>query len=321
MDRRRFLAAAVAAPFALREVPAALAASSNALAFVTADTEAHVAVVDLVTGVVRKRIATLPGPRSVERVGEHALVAHTAVGAVTVLDARTLGVRHVLESFEEPRYTAAAPDGRHAFVTDSGRAELVTFDVERGTVVGRLKLWQWPRHLSLSPGARTLWVGLGTASRELAVVDVTQPARPRLRGRLRPPFLAHDVGFAPGGRRVWVTAGETGAIAVHDARTGDVLRRLGADPAPQHVTFLDGRALVSSGDAGTLRVYDEPSARLLRVAEIPAGSYNVQFAAGRVLTPSLAAGTLCVLDAHGRLRERVHVAASSHDACLARAAR
>jgi len=51
---------------------------------------------------------------------------------------------------------------------------------------------------------------------------------------------------------------------------------------------------------------------------IPVGSYNVQFAAGRLLTPSLNAGTLCVLDAEGRLRERVEVAASSHDACLAR---
>ena len=40
--------------------------------------------------------------------------------------------------------------------------------------------------------------------------------------------------------------------------------------------------------------------------------------AGRLLTPSLDAGTLCVLDAEGRLRERVEVAASSHDACFAR---
>ena len=44
MNRRRFLAAAAAAPFALREVPAALAAAAP-LAFVTADTESHVAVV------------------------------------------------------------------------------------------------------------------------------------------------------------------------------------------------------------------------------------------------------------------------------------
>jgi DNA-binding beta-propeller fold protein YncE len=313
MDRRRFLLAAAAAPLALRDVPAALAAAAGPLAFVTADTEAHVALVDLAAGAVRKRIATEPGPRSVERVGARAVVAHTAIGAVSVLDGS--GVRHVLHRFDEPRYTAAARDGRHAFVTDSGRVELATVDLVRGEVVARLKLRLWPRHLSLSRDGRTLWVGLGTASPELVVVDVRDPRRPQVRGRVRPPFPAHDVGFAPSGR-VWVTAGEARSIAVYERGR---VHMLPADAAPQHVTFLDGRAFVTSGDDGTLRVYDERAARLLRTTAVPVGSYNVQFAAGRVITPSLNAGTLCVLDAEGGERNHVHVAASSHDACLARA--
>src|SRR5712691_7580280 len=228
MNRRRFLLAAAAAPLALREVPAALAAAAP-LAFVTADTESHVAVVDLSAGTVRKRIETQPGPRSVERVGEVAVVAHTVAGSVSVLDG--FAVRHVLRGFEEPRYTAAAHDGRHAFVTDSGRIEVVTVDVARGEVVARLKLHLWPRHLSLSPDGRTLWIGLGTASPELAVVDVTDPRRPHLRGTVRPPFAAHDVGFAPSGR-VWVTAGEARSFAVYDRGR---VRTLAADAAPQHV--------------------------------------------------------------------------------------
>ena len=283
MNRRHFLLAAAAAPFALRDVTAALAAAAP-LAFVTADTESHVAVVDLSAGAVMKRIETKPGPRSIERVGEVAVVAHTVAGAVSVLDGS--GVRHVLRGFVEPRYTAAAHDGRHAFVTDSGRVELVTVDVVRGEVVARLKLRLWPRHLSLARDGRTLWVGLGTASPELMVVDVSDPRRPRLRGKVRPPFAAHDVGF-------------------YDRRRVHVLP---ADAAPQHVTFLDGCAFVTSGGDGTLRVYDERGARLLRTTRVPVGSYNVQFAAGRVITPSLNAGTLCVLDASGIGRERVRVA-------------
>jgi DNA-binding beta-propeller fold protein YncE len=298
MDRRTFLVAAAAAPFALRVPPPH--------AYATADTESQVVVVDLSTGTVRHRIPTRPDPRSIERVGNVAVVAHTAVGAVSVLHG--LAVRHVLDGFEEPRYTAGAPDGRHAFVTDSGRADLVTIDVLRGEIVGRVKLRLWPRHLSLSRDGRTLWVGLGTASPELAVVEVSDPRRPRLTGRVRPAFAAHDIGFAPSGR-VWVTAGEEHRISAH----GHLLE---AGAAPQHVTFLRGRAFVTSGNDGTLRVYDEASARLLHTTRIPVGSYNVQFAAGRVLTPSLNAGTLCVLDATGKLRERVRVASSSHDACL-----
>jgi DNA-binding beta-propeller fold protein YncE len=311
MNRAEFLFAAAAAPVALRRAP-------SSLALVTADTESRIAVVDLDRGAVRSHIATRPGPRSIERVGETAVVAHTVLGAVTLIDTRTLKIRHVLDGFGEPRYTAGTADGRHAFVTDSGHIEVATVDVLRGVVVGRLKLWQWPRHLSLSPDGRTLWIGLGTASQELAVVDVSDPAHPRLRGRMRPPFLAHDVGIAPRGGHAWVTAGESGEIAVHDVRTARVLHTLPADPGPQHVTFLAGRAFVSSGDAGTLRVYDASNLRLLLTSEIPVGSYNVQFAANRVLTPSLNAGTLCVVDRGGVVKQKLQVASSSHDACLAR---
>jgi DNA-binding beta-propeller fold protein YncE len=296
MDRRSFLLAAAVAPFALRAgVP---------LAYVTADTEAHVAVVDTVHGIVLHRIPTRPDPRSVQRVGDVVVVTHTAVGAVSVLDG--LSVRHVLDSFEEPRYTAASRDGRYAFVTDSGRIDVAVVDVGRGEVVARLPLRMWPRHLSISPDGRTLWVGLGTASPQIAVVDVGDSTRPRLREYVKPPFAVHDVGFAPSGR-IWVTAGEDRRISAHG-------RILAADAAPQHVTFLAGRAFVTSGDEGTLRVYDEATARLLHTTRIPVGSYNVQFLADRVLTPSLNEGTLCVLDAGGRVLRRTRVAPSCHDA-------
>jgi len=296
VDRRSFLLAAAAAPFALR--------AAAPLAYVTADTESHVAVVDSTHGIVVHRIPTRPDPRSVQRVGDVVVVTHTAVGAVSILAG--LDVRHVLGGFEEPRYTAGSPDGRYAYVTDSGRVDLAVVDVRRGAVVARLKLRLWPRHIAISPDGRTLWVGLGTASPELAVVDVADPTRPRLRTYVKPAFAAHDVGFAPSGR-IWVTAGEERRISAHG-------RILAADAAPQHVTFLAGRAFVTSGDDGTLRVYDEATARLLHTTRIPVGSYNVQFLGNRVLTPSLNEGTLCAVDDAGRLLFRTRVAPSCHDA-------
>jgi DNA-binding beta-propeller fold protein YncE len=292
MDRRQFLVAAAAAPLALR-------GGTTPLAYVTADTESNVAVVDLAAGRVVRRIATPPGPRSIERVGERYVVAHTAVGAVSVLEGAA--VRHVLDGFEEPRYTASTPDGRHAFVTDSGRIEVAAVDVVRGEVVARLRLRLWPRHLSLAPDGRTLWISLGTASPQIAVVDVRDPRSPQLLRYVRPAFAAHDVGFAPTGR-IWVTAGVSSRISAHG-------RLLAADGAPQHVTFLHGQAFVTSGADGTLRVYDEGTARLVRSVRVPVGSYNVQHIGRRIVTPSLAAGTLTVLDG-----PRVRVAPSCHDA-------
>jgi len=289
VDRLEFVLAAVAAPLALRASPVSL---------VTADLEAHVAVVDLRAGRVLRRIATAPGPRSIERIGRRYVVAHTAIGTVSVLEGTD---RWAELELDEPRYTAG--DGRVAFVTDSGSAQVVAIDVERGIVVGRVRLKQWPRHLTRI--GHTLWVALGTASPELAVVDVRDPRRPELLRYVRPGFAAHDVDVAPSGG-LWVTSGDARTIGI---RRQGAFTILPADAAPQHVTFAHGRAYVTSGDDGTLRVYEERTARLLHTSPVPVGSYNVQNVGGDVVTPSLAAGTLTVVGG-----SRVRVARSCHDA-------
>jgi DNA-binding beta-propeller fold protein YncE len=316
MNRRQFVVGALSLPVGLRLASEALAGGTP-VALVTADTQSRVAVVELATGRILRSIPTLPGPRSVESVsGIAGVVCHTAHGAVSVIDGPTLRVRHVLRGFDEPRYTAASPDYRYAFVTDSGRHEVVTVDVVRGRVVARVAVGGPARHLSLDSRGRILWVSLGSKADAVAIVDVSKPAAPRLLHRLRPPFLAHDVGFVPGGRHVWVSSGDRGALAVYDRRSGNVLRRLPADAPPQHVTFFGGNAYVASGDDGTLRVQSLKDGRVLRTTRIPVGSYNVQVAFGSIVTPSLERGTLCVLDRRGRLVRRVQVAPSSHDACF-----
>lgn len=313
MDRRRFLGlAAAAALFS----PEAVRAALQLLAVATCDLDERLAVVDVAAGRVVRYVSCPADPRSVELVGgRDALVCHTATGVVSVLDGRSLSLRHVVRGFAEPRYTAAHPDGRHAFVTDSGSVEVVAVDVARGRALGRVKLEDWPRHVTIDPSGRTLWVGLGTASARVAVVDVSDPARPRHAGTIRPPFLAHDVGFAPSGAHVWVTSGEVGDLAVYGG-DGRLRRRLPADASPQHVSFAPGLAYVTSGDAGTLRTLGAVDGRVLNTARVPVGSYNVQAGHGLVLTPSLDGGLLSVLDRHGRLLRQVRVGRSSHDACF-----
>jgi DNA-binding beta-propeller fold protein YncE len=316
VNRREFVVGALTLPVALRLTPEVLA-GGRPVALVTADTQARVAVVELSTGKILRSIPTLAGPRSIESVsGKTGVVCHTAQGAVSLIDGPTLRVSRVLRGFDEPRYTAAAPNGRHAFISDSGRHEIATLDVLRGRVVARVPVGGPARHLSLDPNGRILWVSLGSKAELVAIVDVSRPAAPRLLHRLRPPFLAHDVGFAPGGRHVWVSSGDRGALAVYDRRTGKTLRRLPADAPPQHVTFFGGNAYVTSGEDGTLRVQSLKDGRVLRTTKIPVGSYNVQESGGWIVTPSLDRGTFCVLDRRGRLVRRVQVSPSSHDACF-----
>jgi DNA-binding beta-propeller fold protein YncE len=317
VDRRAFLAGATALALA----PDAFARRLGGwpVALVTADLESRVVVVER-SGRVARSIATLPDPRSIEVVGRTAVVAHTARGALTLIDTHRLHVRRVLRGLAEPRYTAGSYEGRYAYVTDSGLGALVVVDVVRGRVVGRLELGGPARHVSIDPAGRRLWTALGTKADRIAVIDVRDPERPRLLGRMRPAFLAHDVAFTWRGERVWVTSGDRNEAAIYDPRSSRAIRRLAAGAPPQHVTFVGHRAFVTSGDDGTLRIHDARSGRLLSERQVPTGSYNVQHGVGFVVTPSLSRGTLCVFDGRGRPIGRGRVARSSHDACFIMAA-
>jgi hypothetical protein len=110
MDRARFLSLAAAAPFALETAVARTrVVGGTPHALVTADAESRLVVLDLSSRRARGHIRTLPGPKSIETVGQGrlALVAHTGIGAVSIGDVATLRVRDVLRDFVEPRHTAA----------------------------------------------------------------------------------------------------------------------------------------------------------------------------------------------------------------------
>jgi hypothetical protein len=313
MDRRAFIAGTAS----LAVAPGALArlASRREVALVTADEEARLVAVELPGGRVHRYVRTLAKPRSIEAVGPMAVVAHSEIGAVSLVRGGTLTVEHVLRAFGEPRYTAGHPDGRHAYVTDASRGEVVALDVLRGRILAREPVGALARHITIAPDGRRLWISLGAKAERIAIVDISYRARPRLVKRFRPPFLAHDVGWAPGGKRVWVSSGNRNEVAIYAAKSGRLLKRLVADEPPQHFTFRDELVFVASGESGTLRVHRVDGAAGRKVA-IPPESYNVQQRYGWVVTPGLGTGTLCLLDGLGRVRWEKTVARSSHDACI-----
>ena len=319
MNRRAFLTAAAAASFALRSGRAWAVYRPQAI--VTCDFEARLALVDLsadlAAGWVLKHLPTAPGPRSIEGVGAFAVAAHWDVGALSIVHRASFEMRHELSGFAEPRYTAAHPDGRHAFVTESGSSVVTAVDVVAGRRLGSTAhLGEWARHVTIDEAGTIVWTALGSASDRIAIVDVSQPARPRRLRTFSPGFRVHDVAFLPGGKEVWVTSGDAGRTAIFD-RDGTLVRSLQADVAPQHVTFGPGVAYLTSGDSGTCHVQSLADGRVLRTTAVPAGSYNVQSGTdGLVVTPSLLHGTLTVLDRHGALRARIPVASSCHDACF-----
>jgi hypothetical protein len=329
VNRREVLVSAAAGALGLALDPVSFGARLKGLpvAFVTADLESHVAVLDLGSPRVLRRIATAPGPRAIEHIatrnrelgGSGVVVAHTEHGVVTVIGAQSLSVRAELEGFSRPRYACGAPyarSGAIAYVTDSAAEAVVTIDVlGNGRVLHRTPVPGPARHVSISPDGRTIWTALGSKAERIAVLDASDARRPRLERTFAPPFLAHDVVFAPHGGRVWVTSGVGHRIALYRAGTREIARTIAVDRAPQHVAFVGELAFVSSGDDGTVRVH-RLNGDLVRVAAVPIGSYNVAFGGERVVTPSLSRGTVALLDERGAVRGVRTIARAAHDACV-----
>ena len=316
MDRRAFLLTAAALPISFAYGSGARAGGipDRPFALVTADLDAHVAAVDLANGRVLGRIPTQRGPRSIEALdGGGALVAHTELGRVTLIDASSFRVRSVIVGFREPRYTAAFGD--HAYVTDSARGEVVTLNSKRGTVVSRASVPGPARHVTITPDGELIWTALGSKAREVSVLDASVPRRLRPVRTLSTPFLAHDVVAAPDGQHIWVTSGDSRRLAVYHRSGRRPLDVLAAGAPPQHIAFVRDLAFVASGDDGTVRVH-RLDGTVVRQVQVPIGSYNVSFGDRWAITPSLSRGTVAVLDPHGRIRAVRPVARAAHDACI-----
>ena len=181
------------------------------------------------------------------------------------------------------------------------------------------------RGISLSPDGGLLWVALGGRASRIAILDAADPRRPVLRRSVAPPFLAHDVVWAPGGEQVWVTSGSEGRVAIYEAHVRSPVALLQAGAPPQHVAFTRTHAYVTSGDDGTVVVH-RLDGTAGRTARVPVGSYNVSLSdpaltfGRRVgVTPSLDRGTVCLFNPAGEVRLVRRVARSAHDACVVEA--
>ena len=296
-------------------------AGGTPVGLVTAETLNQLVAVELPSGRVLKRLRMPRDPQNVEVQTRLALVVSPAAGAVTLVDTQKLRVRKVLRGFGSPHIVAVAPSGEWAYVTDDARGQLVVIRLACGCVVRKVFVGYGAHHMSFSPDQQLLWVALGERAQSIAVVDTFKPERPRLIGHVDPHGLAHDLAFAPGGTRVWVTYDDRSRIGIFSARTGALLRTLPAGSPPQHVAFdpySNARhAYVTSGNDGTLRILSLRTGRLLRIVRTAYGSFNLGLYGGFVATSSLYRGMLIDLTGDGRVWLRKRVAPAARDVAVA----
>ena len=271
------------------------------VALVTAETQNALLAISLPDGRVLKRLRMPDDPENVAVVGfKWAVVISPRAGAVTVVSLPSVRVVRVLRGFVSPHLATATADFGGAYVTDDGSGQLAVIHLSRHPrVVRRVFVGQGAHHLSVSPSGNELWVALGERARRIAVLDVSDPWRPRVVTRFDPGFAAHDLAFSSDWR-VWVTAADRRFVTVFDSRTLRPVARIAAGPPPQHVAsgFRD-EAFVTSGYGRLLEIVDRSSGRVKKRIETPYGSFNLATAGSLVVTSSLLNGRVTELDESG----------------------
>jgi DNA-binding beta-propeller fold protein YncE len=287
------------------------------MALVTAEKQDELIAVELPQGRVAGRVRLPADPQNV--IADPAaltVVVSAKGGAVTLLGARSLRVLKIFRGLSNPHLAAYSPDRRYAYVTADGSGELVVIALAKRQIVARLFVGLGAHHLAVSPDGARIWIGLGERAEAVAIVDSSNPLRPRLAGRFVPHFTVHDLAFSPDGKRVWLTSDDEDRVHVVDARTRRLVFTVLAGPPPQHVAFDQRHAFVTSGYGSRIELVDPLRGTVLRTVRQPYGSFNLATGGGLVVTSSLLSGTLAELDTRLNRLRTMRVAGATRDVAV-----
>ncbi len=184
-------------------------------------------------------------------------------------------------------------------------------------------------HLAFSPTERTIWVALGESAQQITILStvvsrssgtapVADPGRPHVIGHFAPGFPAHDLGFSPDGRTIWVTSAAGPDVTAFNARTHRVLFRIPVGAPPQHIVFAGRSAYLTSGYGSTIEKVNERTGAVIARASAPYGSFELDAADGYVVSASLLRGTLAVYTQNLKLLRVVKLATATREVAISR---
>lgn len=265
-------------------------------ALVTDETQNRLLVVDLPSGRIAKRVPLPPDPEDIATVGTGGvvIVVSSRAGEVTVLGRNPLHPIRTFGRFDEPHIAEVTPDGQYAYVTDDARGTVTVIQLSDMKVTSTVRVGLGAHHLSFSPDEHRAWIALGEQATQIAILDTTDVAHPRLIGRFSPGFAAHDVSFAPSGRAVFVSSSSGPDVTAFDPGTHQVLFRVPVGPPPQHIAFAGGYGYLTSGYGSTIEKVDANTGQVISRASAPYGSFELAAADGYVTAASLLRGTLAI---------------------------
>ena len=215
-------------------------------AFVAAAGDSAVAVVDLESFSVRRRIPLQSRPAQIiADASRHRLYVRGEGGpaGLTVIDALTLEPTRTLWLGDKLARLRLSPDGRLLYSLDARAHRLRSFDVETSQAHRDIALSGLPADFDLSPDGH--WAGVTLGGGQVAIVDLEQ-------GRVT---ASVAVGQEPGpiairydGRQAFVANRAGRTVSVLEFPAGRLITHLGLGARPASLCFKpDGGELFVSG--------------------------------------------------------------------------
>jgi DNA-binding beta-propeller fold protein YncE len=300
-------------------------------ALVTDETQNRLLVVDLPSGRIAHSVPVPADPEDIAVSGNGGVViiVSSAAGKVTVLNRDTLRPIKTFGGFAEPHIAAIAPDGSYAYITDDSRGTLSVIRLSDMKVTATLPVGAGAHHLAFTPTERTVWIALGENAQQVTTLStvvshqrgsspVVNPGDPRVVGHFTPGFAAHDLGFSPDGRTVWITSAAGPDVTAFSTADHRVLFRVPVGAPPQHLAFAGRFAYLTSGYGSAIEKVDAATGRVITRASAPYGSFELDAADGYVVSASLLRGTLAIYTSDLKLVRVVKLAPATREVAISR---
>ena len=245
------------------------------------------AVVDLTTRKLTKVIATPPSPLAVDVSpdGQTAYVANNETDELLVIDVAAGSVKKKVPVGAEPVAVATRPDGKVLYVATRSANELSAIDPKTMSLLGRVDAGMRPQTIAFAPRGDLAFVP-SDAIASVTIVDVKQHASKEyfvvkpLPKTTPPPALQSAV-FSPDGKRLYVTTGGGGPVAILDPikKTTSGHRFDGVGAFPRGIAIsADGKKLyTANGPSNDVAIIDVKSKKVEARVAVPGAPWSVVF--------------------------------------------
>jgi YVTN family beta-propeller protein len=225
-----------------------------------------VSIVDIATGVERKRLHSdlfgFPHGMAVHPDGRTIYLTSEQKRLLIALDVRTLEIAKSLSTeMDGSHMVVLSPDGGRAYITDRGSARVTVVDTAAWTILAQIPAGDGVEGIALSPDGRILVVG----NRNDNNVHFIDTAALKPAGSIAVGRGPVRVACSPDGRLALVSHRAGGDVHVIDLATRTVTARVAVGAEPGGMAFsMDGtRAFVANTGAGSISAIDLATMKVL----------------------------------------------------------